>query len=254
MKNYLLTLSYDGTDFHGWQRQTGQRTVQETVENAMLELTNAHISVTASGRTDEGVHALGQAVSFACDTNIPTVKFADALNTKLPSDVRVVACREVGEDFCARRSAKRKTYVYRFYLSRKPLVHMERYALRVSKPFDCERMQKACRAIEGKHDFRAFYCLGSSAKTTVRTVYSCKFTEYPACGITPVVYELEICGDGFLYKMVRLIAGALHRYNDGKIDEKDLLAAIEGKSDAITKVPAESKGLCLVSVEYDNIQ
>ena len=248
-----MTIAYDGTAYHGWQRQVGQATVQERVESALSELTGAPVSVTASGRTDEGVHAAGQAVSFACATNIPCEKLPAALNARLPDDIRAVRCRQVPEGFCARKSAKRKTYAYRFYLSSQVLPHMDRYALRIETPPDIERLTEACAAVEGTHDFRNFYCLGSSAKTTVRTVYSCCFAAYPAYGITPPTYELTICGDGFLYKMVRLIAGALLSLSREEITLAEFGRAVRGEATSLRKVPAPSKGLTLCQVEYDGI-
>ena len=250
MKNYLLTLSYDGTDYHGWQRQKNQITVQEEVENAIAKLIGAPVSVTASGRTDEGVHALGQTANFECDTNIPADKFADALNTFLPQDIRALSCREVPLGFSARKSAKRKTYAYSFYLSSHVLPPLDRFALRVGAPLDEEAIAAACHKIEGTHDFAKFYCLGSSAKTTVRTVYSCKLIRADSLG-ADAAYRLEICGDGFLYKMVRLIAGALLRLSDGKITLGELESAVESKAD-LQKIPAPSKGLSLLRVEYEN--
>ena len=251
MKNYLLTISYDGTDYHGWQRQNGQTTVQESLEEALRGLFNCEVTATASGRTDEGVHALKQAVSFMADTSVPTEKIPAALNGILPPDIRAIDCMEVPDGFCARKSAKRKTYAYRFYISPTPHPHLERYALRVDN-LDTSAMRKACEAVVGTHDFSNFYCLGSSAKTTVRTVYSCELREYAPQGTTPAVMELEICGNGFLYKMVRLIAGALIRVGKGEISVGDFVAAVEKKCEN-RKIPAPSKGLTLVKVEYDDV-
>ncbi|MDE6399123.1 MAG: tRNA pseudouridine(38-40) synthase TruA [Clostridiales bacterium] len=252
MNTYLLTLSYDGTAYHGWQRQKGVRTVQECVEDALCRLTGQPTTVTASGRTDEGVHALGQAASFACDTGIPPEKFAEALNTCLPPDVRALSCKIVPNGFCARRCAKKKTYVYRMYVSDSPVPHADRFALRLPRMPNAPLLAEACRRIEGTHDFSAFYCLGSSAKTTVRTVYSCSFAEYPAMGIMPPACELRICGNGFLYKMVRLLAGALLRLSDGKITIEDFCAALNGDGTRVQKIPAPSKALTLASVEYES--
>ena len=250
MKTYLLTLSYDGTDFHGWQRQNNLPTVQKVLEDALAEFADSPVTVTASGRTDEGVHALGQTASFSCETSGPAHKFADALNSRLPQSVRAVSCKEVLSGFCARRSAKRKTYVYRMYVSPRPLPHFERYALRLDCAPNVELMKKAAAAIGGTHDFKEFYCLGSSAKTTVRTVFSCSFELFEPRGITPAVCEFKICGDGFLYKMVRLLAGALLALNCGKLTLEDFKAAVGGEAGKVKKVPAEAKGLTLVSVEY----
>ncbi len=251
MKTYLLTLSYDGTDFHGWQRQNDLPTVQKAVEDALAEFAGEPVVVTASGRTDEGVHALGQTASFCCSLAVPANKLAAALNTRLPRSVRAVSCIEAQDGFCARKSAKRKTYVYRIYVSSRSLPHLERYALRLDSAPNLELMKKAAALIEGTHDFKEFYCLGSSAKTTVRTVYSCSFEQFEPCGITPAICEFKICGNGFLYKMVRLLAGALISLACGKLTLEDFAAALGGESGKVKKVPAEAKGLTLASVEYE---
>lgn len=253
MSTYLLTLAYDGTDYHGWQRQKGVRTLQESVESALSDLMGAPVSVTASGRTDEGVHAAGQTASFCCDTRIPCEKIAAALNARLPRDIRVQKCVPVPDGFCARRSAKQKTYVYRMYVSDVPLPHCERYALRIEKAPDKALWQQACKQIEGTHDFAAFYCLGSSAKTTVRTVYACDLLSFPAQGAEPPRWELRICGNGFLYKMVRLIAGAMLRLSDGKIAWQDFTAALNGQTGRVPKIPAPAHGLTLWQVAYDTL-
>lgn len=250
MKTYLLTIAYDGTGYCGWQRQNGQRSVQGEVENALCALLHAPVSVTASGRTDEGVHARAQAVSFACDMTVPAANLPAALNTHLPPSVRALRCKEMPDGFCARRSAKKKTYVYRFVLSDLPLPHCERDALRVPAPLDEALWQRLCEKIEGTHDFAAFCCAGSSAKTTVRTVYSCSFAAFPAVGSLPPFYEFTVCGNGFLYKMVRLLVGAILRVQSGKESEENFLAALAGNGNAIRKVPASPQGLTLLGVEY----
>ena len=251
MKTYLLTLAYDGTHYHGWQRQKGIVSVQECLETALASLVGAPVPVTASGRTDEGVHAVGQAVSFSCETSVPAQKFAAALNAKLPPDIRALSCCETADGFCARKAAKRKTYAYRFYLSPHVLPHIDGYALRVYSPLDTKALAAACSSVKGTHDFVCFQCLGSSAKTTVRTVYDCTFISYPAHGLMPITYEFRICGNGFLYKMVRLMAGALLRLSQGKITARDFAAALNGERERVAKIPLPGKGLTLVSVEYD---
>lgn len=256
VKTYLMTIAYDGTDYHGWQRQVGQRTVQQALEEALCGLIGAQVAVTASGRTDEGVHALGQTVSFAAESSIPPENIPAALNGRLPADIRVISCKEAGEGFDARKAAKRKTYVYRLYESGAVLPQFDRFAERVNGPLDLGLLRKACAAVVGEHDFVDFHCLGSSAKTTVRTIYSCEISEYPPHGITPKTYEIRICGNGFLYKMVRLIVGALLRLSDGEITLDEFTAALDGAKAEVgdqkkmKKIPAPGKGLTLLDVEY----
>ncbi|MDE7395671.1 MAG: tRNA pseudouridine(38-40) synthase TruA [Clostridiales bacterium] len=254
MKTYLLYIAYDGTDFHGWQKQKNVVTVQAAVEQALSALVKQEVAVTASGRTDEGVHALHQAVSFACETPVPAASFPSALNALLPPSVRALSCCEAEEGFCARKAAKRKTYVYRFYLSEQDSPVFGRYALRVGKPLDLPLLQKACEMIVGTHDFSGFYCMGSSAKTTVRTIYDCSFAFRKGQGIEPDGYEFRICGNGFLYKMVRLLVSALLRVENGTLSLSDFSAAVcspaEAKGKSVKKIPAPSHGLFLESVEY----
>ena len=251
MKTYLLTLSYDGTDFHGWQRQKNLPTVQAAVEEALARLLGQAVTVTASGRTDEGVHALGQTVSFCCATPIPAAAFPVALNPLLPPSIRALACEEREEGFCARKTAKKKTYAYRFYLSEKDSPIFGRYALRVEAPLDISLLQEACGVLVGTHDFAQFYCAGSSAKTTVRTIYDCSFSTCKGKG-GPDTYEFRICGNGFLYKMVRLLVSALLRVAKGEITLADFAAAVHSPqaSAKIKKIPAPPHGLFLESVEY----
>lgn len=252
MKTYLLTLSYDGTDFHGWQKQKDLPTVQAAVEESLARLLGQEVSVTASGRTDEGVHALGQAVSFCCETPIPAASLPTALNPLLPPSIRALACEEREEGFCARKTAKKKTYAYRFYVSDKDSPIFGRYALRIEKPLDLPLLQEACACLVGTHDFSQFYCTGSSAKTTVRTIYACSLSRHEGEGVTPDTYEFRICGNGFLYKMVRLLVSALLRINKGELSLADFMTAVRLPSEGvkIKKIPAPPHGLFLESVEY----
>lgn len=253
MKTYLLTIGYDGSAYHGWQKQNDLPTVQAAVERALFSLLKQEVAVTASGRTDEGVHALGQTVSFACETSVPAARMAAALNTVLPPDIRAFSCREVEDGFCARKAAKRKTYVYRFYVSERDLPVFGRYALRLEKLLDLPLLQEACKAICGTHDFSRFYCAGSSAKTTVRTVYDCSLSFYKGQGIAPDAYEFSVCGNGFLYKMVRLLVGALLRLSDGSLSFDDFTKALTLPAETalpFKKIPAPPQGLFLKSVEY----
>lgn len=254
MKTYLLYIAYDGTDFHGWQKQKNVVTVQAAVEQALSMLVGQEVAVTASGRTDEGVHAISQAVSFSCETPVPAASVPAALNPLLPPSVRALSCQEKENGFCARKAAKRKTYVYRFYLSKQDSPVFGRYALRVSEPLDLSVLQKACEMIVGTHDFSRFYCAGSSAKTTVRTIYDCSFSFRKGQGIEPDGYEFRICGNGFLYKMVRLLVSALLRVEKGTLTPEDFSAALrspsEARSESVKKIPAPPHGLFLESVEY----
>ena len=170
--NVALLVCYDGTDFSGWQIQKNGRTVQYELESALSRAFSLSVRVTGSGRTDAGVHAAGQVCNFPFDENIKIApeKIADALNACLPQDVRVLKSAAVPEEFDACRSAKKKTYRYCVYLSRREHPLMERYAVRSGERPDPARMKACAALLEGEHDFAAFSASGSSVKTTVRTV------------------------------------------------------------------------------------
>lgn len=239
-----LTLSYDGTNYCGWQKQKNGVSVQEIVEKALKELTGKEISVVASGRTDAGVHAEAQVVSFEYDGNIPPDRLYLALNTILPNDVKSISSKEVEDSFNARKSAKKKTYVYSFYVSKTILPLLERYATLVKEKPDLDLMKKASKLLIGKHDFSAFCSVGSSVKTTTRTIYSIDVFEEGN------LIKVCVCGNGFLYNMVRIIAGTLLEIGQKKRTEESIVKALEsGKRELLAKtLPA--KGLSLKSVEY----
>lgn len=239
-----IVLSYDGTDFCGWQRQTNGVSVQQTVENAVFDLRGEKVIVTASGRTDAGVHAAGQVAHFDTNANIPPEKFYKALNTFLPDSVKVLSSEKVADNFNARKSAKRKTYEYSLYLSDTENPLKERYGTRVYGDIDIEKMRAAAKLLEGEHDFKAFSATGSSVKTTVRTVY----------GITVEKsgedIKIRVTGNGFLYNMVRIIAGALVKAGKGELSESDIIKALETGERNLLGETLPAKGLCLLNAEY----
>lgn len=247
---YLLTIAYDGTDFNGWQAQGKEslRTVQEVMEDAAREIFHCGVKITASGRTDAGVHALGQTCSFCVSTTVPPEKIADCFNCVLPKDVRVLESRAVNDGFDACRSAKRKTYVYSVYFSERENPLLERYAVRVGGKWNGELLSQAVKLMEGEHDFKAFCAANSSAKTTVRTVYGIETVKEN----TPFgqILRFYVCGNGFLYNMVRTLVGTLIDIAQGRKDISALERAIEtGDRNAVGRtMPA--KGLCLYRVEY----
>ena len=248
----LLTIEYDGTDFFGWQIQPGKRTVQGELTAALSSLLGQDVVLHGSGRTDAGVHALGQKAHF--DWNEPSETFPVerlplAANTKLPPDVCVKDAVVVDETFEAQYSAKRKTYRYSFYLSRTNRPLFDRYAAQVAyaeEKFDSERARKGLSYLVGEHDFIAFSSTGSSVKTSVRTIYDATLTKQENG-----VWALTITGNGFLYNMVRIIAGTIVEIGLG-------LRPADYVQDALTTgrrtwcgktFPA--RGLTLLSVEYD---
>lgn len=239
-----LTLSYDGTDFCGWQKQKNGVSVQQTVEDAVYSLTGERVSVIASGRTDAGVHAAGQVTHFDTNAGIPPERFYKALNTVLPAGVKALSSEKVSEKFHALKSTKRKTYEYSLYLSEVEQPLKERYAVRVYGEIDVEKMRSAARLLEGEHDFKAFSATGGSVKTTVRTVY----------GITVEKsgedVKIRVSGNGFLYNMVRIIAGALVKAGKGELSESDITRAIATGDRTLLGETLPAKGLCLLKAEY----
>ena len=175
--NVLLTISYDGTDFFGYQVQPNKRTVQSELENAIFRLTGEEVKTVASGRTDSGVHAVGQKVNFITTSTIPSEKFCDALNTFLPSDVRVIDSKKVSLNFNARYSAKNKTYEYNCYFSKTNLPLKDRYAVKIPTNVDINLIKNALKILEGTHDFKWFMASGSSVKDTVRVIYKASVTK-----------------------------------------------------------------------------
>ena len=241
----MLTISYDGTDFHGWQKQKNGRSVQEITENAIKEITGKTVKLVGSGRTDAGVHAEGQVASFEInELSVPAEKLFLALNTVLPDDVKVIESRKTKDDFDASRSAKRKTYRYSMYKSRVILPLCDRYATRISERTDVEKMRSATKAFIGEHDFKAFCATGSSAKTTVREIYDIRIEEKDN------FVNVYVTGNGFLYNMVRIIVGTLLSVGEGKLTEEDVFNAVNFGDKNKRGKTAPAKGLCLTSVVY----
>lgn len=248
---YALLLSYDGTNYSGWQVQKGSTTVQSVLEAALCRVLGQPVCVTASGRTDAGVHAAGQVCHFDATTSIPPTRIADAVNIVLPEDIRVQASCGAEPAFDCNRSAKRKTYVYRMYCARREHPLLDRYAVRVFPAGDWDRMRQAAEAMTGEHDFRAFCASGSSVKTTVRTVYDIRLEKSERYGLP--VLELYVTGNGFLYHMVRTIAGTILAVGQGLRSCDDIRTALtSGNRDCLGRtMPA--KGLTLLRVEYPTV-
>ena len=244
MKTIKLTISYDGTNYVGWQSQKNGVSVQDLIEEALEKVVKRKIRITGSGRTDAGVHALGQVANFKTDSSVPPERFALALNTYLPHDIRVLKSESAPDDFNARYSSKRKKYRYSAFISDISLPLKDRFALHLETAPDIEKMKEAARIFVGEHDFKSFSSTGSTVKTTVRTVYSIDISERDG-DIT-----IDVLGNGFLYNMVRIIAGSLFAIGYGKTTINALIEALSGakRPNVCTTLPAQ--GLCLVSVDY----
>lgn len=255
MRNIKLTIEYDGTNYHGWQSQTNAVTVQYVVKRAIESLTGEDCDLVGSSRTDVGVHALGQVANFHTNSGIPGEKFAYALNNLLPEDIVIRESEDVSPDFHARFSSKGKKYRYLIYNSRKPSALLRNRAALVHLPLDIEAMQKALPYFLGRHDFSAFRASGSDTKTSERTITGISISENSnalpgPCSKDSKLIELEVSGDGFLYNMVRIIAGTLIYVGNGKIKYDDIPAIIESRDRRRAGQTAPAHGLYLVEVYF----
>lgn len=239
-----LTVCYDGTEFCGWQVQKNGISVQETIENAIFSLTGERVRLTGSGRTDAGVHALGQVADFDTECSIPPKKIAFALNPLLPNSVKILKSERVEDGFNARKNAKRKTYEYSLYLCEVENPLKERYSTRIEGELDLEKIKTACKIIKGKHDFKCMCSSGSSVNTTVRTIYSLSVKK------SGDDLLISVTGNGFLYNMVRILAGTLVGVGQGKISLEDIKTALQTGDRELLGKTLSSKGLCLKKVEY----
>ena len=251
--NIALSVCYDGTDYSGWQIQKNGRTVQGELERAVFETFGVSARVTGSGRTDAGVHAAGQICNFSLSDSIKIVpeRIADALNVHLPYDVRVQQSAKVREDFDACRSAKKKTYRYKVYFSRRENPLFERYAVRFSGDPDFALMRECADVLEGEHDFAAFSSTGSSVKTSVRNLYSVEIGPWvDELGETVFGIFIDVCGNGFLYNMVRIIAGAVLDCGVGKLNVSAVKEALQTGNRELLGKTMPAKGLTLMQVDY----
>lgn len=244
MRRIHLIIEYDGTDYAGWQRQSNAMTVQEWIEKAVKKLTGEAVCVSGASRTDAGVHALGQSAHFDTESRIPADKFSFALNTILPPDIRVVHSEEVDMEFHSRFSGKGKRYRYLFYASAHSGALNRRTHAHVIYPLDVEKMRAEAQDLVGTHDFAAFAASGSVVKDTVRTIYRADVEQDGK----------EICliveGNGFLYNMVRIIAGTLIGVGSGKLEPGAFRRAIESQSRLDLGITAPAHGLTLMEVFY----
>ena len=242
MPTYKLILSYDGTDFHGWQRQKEARTVQGVVEGALEKITGQKITLTAAGRTDAGVHARGQVAHFLASLSLEDEELLRALNAVLPWDVRVISLRRVPDYFHARRSAFSKIYEYRIINSHLVSPFLFRYVLPWPYPLDIEKMQQAARLFIREADFSAF--TPAPTRYPVRRIYRSEIKKQGSL----IIYRVE--ADGFLRYMVRTIVGTLLEVGRGRLNPEEIEKFFEPESPQAGPV-APAKGLCLVRVFYE---
>ena len=244
-KRILLTVSYDGTAYVGWQYQDNGPSIQDELEKALQKALGQFIRVTGASRTDAGVHALGQRAHFDVCSSIPPEKYPFVLNRYLPEDIRVTAARQVPEDFHARFMAAGKLYTYRIHNASHASAILRHCTAHVPVTLDVEAMRRCGQALLGTHDFAAFAAAGGQAKTTVRTL------DFFDVRREDTEITIRVHGNGFLYNMVRIIAGTLIDVGHGKLSEDCVARALESKNRLDLGVTAPACGLELTRVEYD---
>lgn len=254
VRNIRLTIAYDGTDFHGWQRQPKEPTIQSCLEAALQKIVGQPLNVIGSGRTDAGVHALNQVANFKTSSPIPCPNLVQAANDLLPPTVRVKEAHEAPEGFHARYAVRSKTYRYRILQSPVCSPFIARFVYHYPYPLDRARMAEAARLIEGRHDFASF--AGSdrasedgrpeSSPSTMRDIFASCILWRARTSI--IAYEA--CGSGFLHHMVRNIVGTLIEVGRGTLESGDMLRILEARDRTLAGPTAPAQGLCLVRVEY----
>ncbi|MDP4147313.1 MAG: tRNA pseudouridine(38-40) synthase TruA [Bacillota bacterium] len=244
MKNIRLIIEYDGTQYCGWQRQNNGMSIQQVIEEAIKQITNEQVKLIGSSRTDAGVHAKGFVANFVTNSKIPSERFKNAINAKLPEDIVIIDSSEVEESFHARYSAKGKKYSYSVLNRPIAAAICRAYTCQHKGLLNCEAMREGAKAFIGTHDFSAFKSSGSSVKTTVRTIYELEIVKHE----DNIMFYVS--GDGFLYNMVRIIVGTLLEVGSGKIKPIDIVDIIDSKDRDRAGKCVPAKGLCLEKVYY----
>ncbi len=243
-QNHKITLMYNGTDFSGWQIQKNATTVQEEVEKAFATILRQSVELVGASRTDAGVHAMNYVAHSFFDTDIENERLMLGVNAVLPEGIRVKSIENCDEEFHSRYSAKSKTYIYRIDTSPYGDVFKKPYVWRFRYPLDYEEMLKCPKHFLGKHDFSAFMSKGGQAKTFERTIYECELTKEDE------IITLKIRGDGFLYNMVRIIAGTILSVGRGYLKSSDIPKIILSKERKNAGITAPPEGLMLYQIEY----
>ena len=245
MKKYLITIQYVGKNYNGFQKQNNDvLTIEGVIESALKKLTSEDITIFASGRTDAGVSAYAQTAHFESDTTIPFNKIPFALNELLPDDIKIIDCKEVDKDFHARYNVKKKTYIYKMYFSPFMLPILEQGCYWLKKQPNVKLMKQCAKKLEGKHNFKCFMSSGGQSKTFERIIY------YIDVSQSGNELSVEVCGNGFLYNMVRIIVGTLIEVGYGKKTVDDVMKALELQDRTMAGYLVPAKGLYLKSVKY----
>ncbi len=245
LRSYLICISYDGTEFCGYQIQDNGRTVGGVMLKALQRVFGTVSNMAGCSRTDSGVHALNYFISFKADSNMNPETVVKAVNANLPDDVAVKSCREVPEDFHARYSVVSKEYEYRMYTSDVRSPFLRNHALFLRYPLDVKLLNEAAKSFVGTHDFRSFMASGSKITDTVRTVYKAEVSEKENGLVT-----FNISADGFLYNMVRIAVGTLLEVQQGKIKPDEIIKIIAAKDRSMAGFTAPPQGLYLKEINY----
>lgn len=244
MKRVMLTVAYDGTNYHGWQLQANGISIEEVLNRCLTQLLKEPVQVIGASRTDAGVHAWGNIAVFDTQARMPGEKFSYALNQRLPEDIRIRASREVPADFHPRKTDSIKTYEYRILNEEFPNPVKRLYSHFTYIPLDEKRMREAAFLFVGEHDFKSFCSVNAQVESTVRTIYSCDVVREG----TDLI--IRISGAGFLYNMVRIIAGTLMEIGSGKYPPEAVKEMLEAKDRAAAGPTAPARGLTLISYEF----
>lgn len=244
MRRLKFLVAYDGTDYHGFARQPNAITVQQVMEDAIYNLTKQRVEVIGSGRTDTGVHAKGQCCIIDIETSIPTERFGKALNGRLPSNIVIREVEDVSMDFHPRYAVKKKTYRYQILTSKQNDPFVSNYVYFYPYELNIYLMREAAQHIMGTHDFKCFCSAGGGAKTTVRTVYSIELKQIED------MIQIDICGNGFLYNMVRIIVGTLIQVGIGKITPNKMEEIIKSTDRNLAGPTAPPTGLTMLDIKY----
>ncbi len=243
-KRVRLTVAYDGTNYHGWQIQKNGITIESELNRCLTDLLKEPVEVIGASRTDSGVHALGNIAVFDTVNRMPAEKMSYALNQRLPEDIRIQKSEEVAADWHPRHCNSRKTYEYRIYCGQFPMPTKRLYSLFSYHKLDVNKMREAAAYLQGEHDFKSFCQTGAQVKSTVRTIYSLEILEQ---GYDLVI---RVCGNGFLYNMVRIMAGTLMDIGQGKREPIDIFTILEARDRAAAGPTAPAHGLMLIKYEF----
>lgn len=246
-RRILLVVAYDGTNYHGWQLQPESVTIEGVLNETLSSLFQDEIQVIGASRTDAGVHAYGNVAVFDTTARIPAEKIPYALNRKLPEDIRIQRAVQVAEDFHPRKCESRKTYEYRILNTKFPIPQKRLYSYWTYYDLDVERMRQAAECLIGEHDFKSFCSVNTQAESTVRRLYEIHVGRDAG---SPEEIVIRVTGNGFLYNMVRIIAGTLIEVGRGRLEPEDVARMLEAKDRQAGGPTAPARGLTLVEYHF----